>query len=328
MEIQSLIYPVAAEHQADLIELWRTEWSRTDFNWLESMYGDYSNDLTIVSMLGRDRNKPVATATAIHCAVSPELALLGSVVTDPHCRGRGLGGEVVEATVKYAAMVGCTDCYLGTSRRPRNVYMQHGFAWYRGAIMHRRLAGEARLENRYFEAGQPTQIREANWGDLPGFTMLSAQPVDITTLDYPRGLVSPKYAEPKRCVSAFPAVFEDVAAHGGTMNVLCEPKRRRVFGFATLTPGPSPARNHVAQIDAVTHDHYSDHLHMLVDHVLAQIHKLPMVKVVQAHVAANDAMKAACFAAAGFDRIATLPSQLSLGGQPVDVYLLQCRTDS
>ena len=328
MDIQSLTCPIAAEGQADLIRLWRTEWTRTDYDWLESMYGDYSSNLTIVCLLGYLDNKPVATASAMYKREAPELALLGSVVTHPDYRGRGLGGEVVEATVEVAAEAGCTDCYLGTSTRPRNVYTQHGFAWYRGAIMHRQLMGDSNLEDRYFAPGQPVQIREANWGDLPGFTLLSAQPIDSVMLDYARGLISSKFAEPKRCVSAFPTVFEDVAAHGGTMSLLCEPRRHRIFGFATLTPGPAPGRNQVVQVDAVTHDHYSDHLRELVDKVMGQLHNYPAAKVVQAHVPASDSVKAACLTGAGFEHVAILPAQLALGGQSVDVQLFQRRIDA
>ena len=328
MEIQSLTYPIVAEDQAELIQLWRTEWSRTDFDWLESMHGDYSDDLTIVSVLGRRDRNPVATATAIHRRLAPELALLGSVGTHPDCRGKGLGGEVVEATVEYVAEVGCTDCYLGTSTRPRNVYLQHSFDWYRGAIMHRQLVGDSNLEDRYFAPGQSTQIREANWGDLPGFTLLCAQPIAGSTFDYARGLISSRFAEPQRCVSAFPAVFEDVAAHGGAMHVLCEPRHHRIFGFASLTLGPAPARSHVVQIDAATHDHYSDHLRKLVDQVLGQLHKYPTAKMVQAHVPVSDSAKAECLADAGFEHVATLPAQLTLGGQSVDVSLLQRRIDA
>jgi len=91
---------------------------------------------------------------------------------------------------------------------------------------------------------------------MPGLVHLLAQPLNTAVIDYPRCLLSVKVADPVRCVSAFPVMYDQVRQRGGVMLVLAARDSGRIFGLVTLTPGPAPGRAHSALIDFSSHDHY------------------------------------------------------------------------
>ncbi len=53
VQITRHVYPVEPVGQQELIRLWRSEWTRTDYDWLEALNGDYGDTLTIVSLVWR-----------------------------------------------------------------------------------------------------------------------------------------------------------------------------------------------------------------------------------------------------------------------------------
>ena len=323
LRLEDWQYPVPPFIISDLVELLRTEWTRSDFDWLEAMHGDYGRDLTISSVIARHGDRPVATASALFSRQNPEIALLGNVLTLREFRGRGIGGRVVEAAVELAAKAGCRICLLGTQAIDGNIYRRHGFDWHRGVVMRRQLNESAPLEAEYFRADRPTEIRAANWGDLPGLTFLAIQHLDTLLLDYPRGLVSGQSEQLDRCVSIFPMLMEDVRTHGGTLVVLAESGNGRVFGFATVTLGGRAAQLRTATIDVAVHDHYLDQGPALVQWLLDYCERQD-VGSVQAWVAEVDAAKLGWLQQAGFKPLTKLRSALCVNGKTSDVILLDC----
>lgn len=285
-ELQELRYPVATARQHDLIGLWRSAWTRTDYDWLESLNGDYAD------------------------------TLIANVVALPEHRGKGLGQAVAERCVAIGIEAGCDVALLGSSRHEGNVYERCGFRRVAGSIM-RRDADPFAAD--VFVPGQAATIRPAQWGDLPGFARLIAEPLGTTVLDYPRGLLSPAAIAPLRCVSAFTSVWEDVQRHAGTMLVLASPERR-IFGFATLTPGPGPSRRHRATIDFATHDAYAAALGDLLGRLLAEA-ETRRIETLDAHVATGDTAKRTALEAADFTPVVTIERDLLLRDGPCDVTL-------
>ena len=241
LNVETLAYPLTPAVQTELVRLLRTEWTHTDYSWGEAMHGDYSEALVISSIIIRLQGAAVATATIHFARNRPETAVLGSVLTHPNYRGRGLAGHAVDLAVSLAAAAGCRVCLLGTTRRPRNVYLKHGFAWQNGAIMRRGFGTDA-FEANYFAPHQPAAIRAANWGDLPGLTLLLAQPLAVACVDYLRGLMSARHSTAERCLSNFPVLWYDTAAQNGMLAMLAEPDSGRIFGFGSVTRAPGPAR--------------------------------------------------------------------------------------
>ncbi len=320
LTLESLHYPLTPATQSELIRLLRTEWTRTDYDWLEAMSGDYGEALAITSVLARRQGEPLATGTVHFTRQHPEIAVIGGVLTHRNHRDRGLAGRVLEVVLAHVQKAGCKVCLLGTARKPHNVYAHHGFAWQNGSVM-RKTFDAPGFESDYFAADQPAKIRPANWGDLPGLTLLVTQPVATVCLDYPRGLLSGRYVTLERCLSNFPALWYETAARGGLLAVLAGPKTGRVFGCGSLTRSPGAGRSHTAVIDFATHDNYETQLPELLAHLLAGARELG-IRQVQAGIAAGDETKLCALRAAGFSEIARLPAALKLNRETQDVILL------
>jgi len=320
-KVESLAYPLNASAQRELTGLLRTEWTRTDYDWLEAMSGDYSEKLVIVSFLARRAGEPLATATVHFSRHHPEVAVIGGVLTHREHRDRGLAGQVIESVLAAAKSAGCSICLLGTARSPHNVYRRHGFDWQNGKVM-RCALGATDFESRYFAAGQKAVVRAANWGDLPGVTLFAAQPLTTACLDYSHGLFSGRYVPAERCLSNFPVLWYDTAAAGGMFEVLAGPEDGRIFGFGTLTRSSSAARRQTATVDFATHDHYEAQLPALLARLLDGC---PTRKIqrVEAMVPVGDEAKLACLRSAGFAPLALLPGILQLNSGPADVHLLR-----
>src|SRR5262245_7045678 len=123
LAVEVLTYPLSPDRQIELVSLLRTEWAYADYNWIEAMQGDYSEHLIIASVLVREGGTAVATATIHFARHGPETAVIGSVLTHPARRGRGLAGRAINAALALAEDAGCKVCLLGTTTRPRNVYL-------------------------------------------------------------------------------------------------------------------------------------------------------------------------------------------------------------
>ena len=328
MDVDLLHRPVAAADQLRVAELLAAEWERTDVDWFPSLRGAYAASLTAVTAIGRCGELDVATATTAFPVEQPEIAVVENVTTLPAQRRRGVAAALTERLVQLAFDAGCRLCFLGNGGRAGqgSVYERIGFtrlgAGGAGAIMRRAAPGFEEYEDALYAAGQPTSIRPVRWGDLPGVAALAAQPLATCLLDYQRGIGSAAVVDPTRCVSAFTTIYYETQARGGVMRVLAGAAASRVLGFGTATPGPAPLRRASAVIDLVTHDAYADHAGELLA-VLTEDGRRQGAERALAYVAAPDAVKQELFLAAGYRVAGTLPRDLTVGGRPTDVTMLE-----
>ncbi len=323
-EITRHIYPAEPAEQQDLIRLWRSEWSRTDYDWVAALHGDYSATLNIVSLIARVESQPVASATVNFAKKSPEVCLLGNVVTLKPFRRQGIGVALTNAAVDCGFQAGCQVAYLGSSRLQGNVYERSGFERLAGYIMRRTASEHARCESEWFAAGQATNIRSAVWGDMPGLVSLLTQPLQSAAVDYPRGLMSIKHADPVRCVSAFAVVHDQIQQCGGVMQILASREGSRVFGLGTLTPDPAPSRAHRAVVDVATHDEYHKHMDEMLNRLREEATRRG-IEVLRACVAASDVVKTSALSQAGFQLIASMPAHFRLRSGTEDALLLELK---
>ena len=321
VQITRHVYPVEPVGQQELIGLWRSEWSRTDYDSLEALNGDYADTLTIVSFVGRVENQPVATATVIFASDQPEVSLIGNVLTLASHRGRGIARTLTEAAVTNSFDAGCKVAYLGSARTEGNVYEQCGFERLAGCVMRRPAPGHTLSETEFFAADQPTEIRHAVWGDMPGLVSLLAQPLNTAVIDYPRCLLSVKFADPMRCVSAFPAVYDEVRQRDGVMLVLAAHNSGRIFGLATLTPGPAPGRAHNAMIDIAAHDHYQQAMDPMLDRLRQEAADRD-IEMLTAGVAVTDTAKTDALSRAGLITISQRSGHLRFRSGAVDTLMM------
>lgn len=239
-------------------------------------------------------------------------------------RGLGIAATLTEGLLQQAWEAGCRVVYLGNSPRQVSVYEKIGFRRLFGAVMRRPAPGETEPEKDFFAPGQQTSVRPANWGDLPGVACLMAQPMETLCLDFLRGLVSPRYAQPLRCVSNFTSLWYGVEALGGSMLTLEGDGPHRVLGLGSITPGSAPLRGHSAVIDALAHDNYPQGARHLLDR-LVETARQKGIALLQAYAAATDSAKVEHLRAVGLTPVATLPEAIRLNDRPVDVTLLQGR---
>lgn len=321
LESSTFAYPLEPTVQMELVRLLRTEWSRTDYSWPEAMHGDYSEDLVIASVLIRRNGDAVSTATIHFARRQPEVAVLGGVLTHPAHRGRGLAGHAIERAVTLAADAGCRICLLGTTRTPRNVYQKHGFVWLNGAVMRRGFGAED-FEKNYFEPNQPVSVRDASWGDLPGISLLLAEPMAAMCADFPRGLMSSRHSSLERCLSNFPILWYDTAARDGVLAMLTATDTGRIFGFGSVTRSPGPARRHTATIDFVAHDNYAPDLPKLLEHLVDGCRRRG-VQWAHAFVVEGDDLKLACLRESGFQNSARIRSAVKIAGAARDALVME-----
>ena len=322
LRIELWTLPIPPQRQAELIALYRTEWNKTDFDWLDAMNGDYSDTLVIQAAIARLDADPVATASVYYPVREPQVALIGNVLTHRDCRGLGIARRLTDRAARQAFAAGCRVCYLGATRSQRSLYLHCGFEWVSGGVMRRPAPDGEAYEAEAFAPGQATAVRGAVWADMPGLACLLAQPAECLVADYPRGLYSTRYVPMTRCVSNFPAIWYDVQARGGVMCVLAGANPHRILGFGSLTPGPGAARRHRAVIDAAAHDHYGESAKAVIDWLIARCPELG-IRAAEAYVASTDKQKAAWFASAGFRPAAELPRKLHVDGRDIDVTVLE-----
>lgn len=321
--VEFLRRPVAPADQIRVTDLLAAEWERSDVDWMPSLRGAYADTLTSVTAIGRCGETDVGTATVSYPVDEPEIAVVENVTTLAGHRRRGIAAELTEAVVRLAFDAGCRLCFLGNGGRvgQRAVYDRIGFE-RTGGIMRRAAPGFEAYERTLYAAGQPVSVRTACWGDLPGVAALVAQPLSTRVLDYQRGIASAAFVPPARCVSAFTTIHYDTQSRGGVMRVLAGAGGSRVLGFGTAAPGPAPLRNATAVVDLVAHDAYGDQAGELLAALTEDGRHLSAARAV-AFVAAPDTAKRERFLAAGYRPAGALPRDLTLGGEPADVTLLE-----
>ncbi len=323
LSVELLRRPVAPVDQLRVADLLATEWERTDVDWFPSLRGAYADTLTSVTAIGRCEDADVGTATVAYPAVQPEIAVVENVTTLAEHRRRGIAAALTETVVRLAFDAGCRLCFLGNGGRvgQRAVYDRIGFV-RTGAIMRRAAPGFEAYERTLYAVGQTVSVRPACWGDLPGVAALVAQPLATRVLDYQRGIASAAVVAPARCVSAFTTIYYDTQSRGGVMRVLAGDGASRVLGFGTAAPGPAPLRSATAMVDLATHDAYADHASNLLSALTEDGRRLGAARAV-ALVAEPDAAKRERFLAAGYRAAGSLPRDLTLGGGPTDVTVLE-----
>ena len=99
MTIAAAVYPIPIPDQITLIQLWRTEWDKTELDWLAAMNGDYSRTLAIHSVIGTIDGQAAGTADVYHAVEEPEVALVGSVLTHPDFRSLGIATHLTNGVV-------------------------------------------------------------------------------------------------------------------------------------------------------------------------------------------------------------------------------------
>ena len=320
LEIYKLVCPVDPSLRGPVTALLNTEWPDGDFHWAESMAGNYADSLTVVMCPGMRQGRWVGTATVAYAASEAEVGAVCDVMTHPDARGLGVARAATQAVTSHFVDQGGRAVYLGTGRdgNAQRVYQRIGYEWFHGGVMRHLPPDGQDFDRTYFAPGQPTSIRPAEWGDLPGVSALFAQPYDMLAGDYVRGLFSPGRTFHGRCVSVFPYIYYDVTARGGACRVLTGETAHRVLGLATMTPIDTAYRRHVGVVDVMTHDHFVERGPDLLKAVVDSGRAAQLERGL-AYVPVTDTAKAQWMRDIGARSACMLPEQVKLEKESVDV---------
>ena len=305
-------YPLPWADQAPVIDLWRTEWEETGFDWLPWMNGAHASTMVTDTAVAWSGTLAIATATACYPVREPETCVVMNVITREGHRGLGIGRELTNLVVKSAFCAGCASAYLGNTPTTRSMYETCGFVRLSGVFMRRVRGDTPDPDVTLFAAGQRTAVREANWGDIPGFAALVAQPLETLLLDYPRGLISTKYLAPERGLTQFSSVWYGSRRAGGDMYVLTGDRAQRILGFGSFTPGLGPAKNFLADVDILCHGTYIDRAPLLLQSLLDAAVAKGYVRRLRLFSAPVDGWKQRCASDCGFSEPVKSTEELQL----------------
>lgn len=315
--------PLPEAVASQVLGLLHTEWDSGDYDWRAAFRGEFSDTLTFRIAVAQVNGEDAATACVVYPKEDPEIGVVNNVLTRAAFRGRGLGAHLSDRVTRLAYEAGCHVVYLGTTPRPDSVYLRIGYAFVNGGVMRRPAVEGSRFEeDDYFRPAQRTSIREAVWGDLPGFSALFARPYEWFAGDFQRQLFSGRFVEQRRCASIFGHLREDVRRRQGVCCVLAGEKAHRILGAASVTPGVAPVANHAAVADVLTHEHYYREAARLLTDCLRRAEGLGARRVI-AFVAGLDVRKMEILREAGFSESAVLPDQIRVGGACCPVHLLE-----
>ncbi|MFN0165468.1 MAG: GNAT family N-acetyltransferase [Bryobacteraceae bacterium] len=318
--------PLLQEASERLLGLLHTEWDSGDYDWRAAFRGDFSDTLTFRIAVAQVNGEDAATACVVYPKQDPEIGVVNNVLTREAFRGEGLGAHLSECVTRLAFEAGCRVVYLGTTPRPDSVYLRIGYTFVNGGVMRRAaLEGDRFEEDEYFQPGQRTSVREAVWGDLPGFSALFARPYEWLAGDFQRQLFSGRSVEQRRCASIFGHLREDVRKRQGVCCVLAGDKAHRILGVASVTPGVPPVAHHSAVADILTHENYYGEAARLLTDCLRRAEGLGARRVT-AFVAGPDVRKLEILREVGFSESAVLPDQIRVGGVSYPLHVLTRQT--
>jgi GNAT superfamily N-acetyltransferase len=317
--------PLPQEESERLLGLLHIEWDSGDYDWRAAFRGEFSDTLTFRIAVATMNGEDAATACVVYPKEDPEIGVVNNVLTREAFRGRGLGAHLSECVTLLAFEAGCRAVYLGTTPRPDSVYLRIGYAFVNGGVMRRPAVEGSRFEeDDYFRPAQRTSIREAVWGDLPGFSALFTRRYEWLAGDFQRQLFSGRFVEQRRCASIFGHLREDVRRRQGVCCVLAGEKAHRILGVVSVTPGVAPVANHAAVADVLTHENYYAEAGGLLTECLRRA-EASGVTTVAAYAAGLDVRKLEILREAGFSESAVLPDQIRVGDVCCPVHLLERR---
>lgn len=317
LTVKTLQYPLLPAEQVEVIQLWRTEWEETGFDWLPWMNGVHANALVTETAIAWHRDTAVATATVCYPSKEPEICVVMNVLTRNSFRGRGIASQLTSLVVNRAFHSGCMAAYLGNTPAKHSVYEDCDFVRIAGVFMRRIKPGTPNLESSLFSTQQKTSIRPADWGDIPGVAALVAHPLETFLIDYPQGLVSSKYLAPERGLTQFSAVWYGSRRAGGDMHVLTGATAHRILGFGSFTPGLGPVKNFLADVDFVCHDAYRDEAPLLLQSLIRAGKANTFLRELRLITAVSDEWKRQCASGCGFGEAMEFPEQLHFNTQEI-----------
>ena len=289
---------------------------------LAGQHADQSRDYYYIALVDDDI---VATTWVGTGREHPEIGDFGAVITAPRLRGQGLSSILGAQACADFDEAGGKVLYLGTGNPvARRVYRRVGFATYNGGVMRRLSPGISAQEVDEWLFGQADekQVRPAHWGDLARATALYTQPHPWLIKDYREGIYSHPSLPLGRCNSIFIALLLRAEAEGASLLVLAS-SVGGIVGTASVTPLDRQAQAGTAELEILLAPEHVSEGPFLLESVRRAACEANLTRLM-AWVADCDHERLRLLEGAEFTRQATLPEQLAVGDESIDLHLLVC----
>lgn len=289
---------------------------------LAGQHASQSRDYYYIVLLG---DEIVATTWVGTGKEHPEIGNFGTVLTAPQLRGQGLASILGAQACADFDEAGGKALYLATGNPiARRVYERAGFATYNAHVMRRLSPGISaeEVDQWLFGRADDKQVRPAHWGDFARATALYTRSHPWFIKDYREGIYSHPSLPLGRCNSIFIALLLRADAEGASLLVLENPTGG-IVGTASVTPLDGQVQAGTAEIEILlTPEHVSEGP-FLLESVTQRAREARLTRLM-AWVADCDHERFSLLEDTDFTKRATLPEQLAVGDESIDLHLLVC----
>lgn len=247
--------------------------------------------------------------TCLTSVRNSEVGLVEFVSTADEHRRKGVGTVLLRRLIESFEANGGLALYLCTTNPVAGqLYEKCGFDYSVGDGMRYLSATAGEFDARYLSRDGHAIAREADWGDLPGATVLFCHPLPSWEI---KEYLSHCFRD-TRFEGHYVKLMRRVEEDRGAIMVL-ENRRKRVVGCAVIERLPTFQQQHVGQLSFRVAPEYNDQTNELLDAAGARAHGIG-ISILQTYVSDKDTDAGSMLEEAGFEREAVLPGRLRTAG--------------
>ena len=272
-EISQIIAPLQTEIAWEVESLLLKIFEYGDYSFRSALSGEYSQTLECVFFQAKNGDNLVGAAGCLYSKNNSAISIVGPVGVLQEYRSQGIGTKLIKSIIEHLKQNNCMATYLGVNNNNPAVklYSTLGFKQYLGIVRRLLLCEQDEFDNVYFNCNTNVKVREAVWGDFPGFQALITEPGYMYSVNYTKHIFSSKYVEPVRFLSIFPEIMKGNNKYGGLLNVLVAGEKDNIVGFANISRVPGTAQGHIAELEYFVHDNFIKYSELLLNTTLQNI---------------------------------------------------------
>jgi len=295
-----------------------------DYSFRSALRGEYAQSLNCVYFLAKYNENIIGAAGCLYSRINPAIAIVGPVCVLPEYRSKGIGTGLLESIIEHLKQNNCMAAYLAVNHNNPAVsmYSKIGFMQYQGIVRRLLLREKKVFDKTYFSNTKNAHVREAVWGDFPGFQALITEPGGMYSVINSKHIFSSRYVEPARFLSLFPELMKENKKSGGLLNVLAAGTQETIVGFANIKKLPSKANEHICELEYFVHDNYIENTKELVS---TTIHAFmnPSIKKIYSYCVGGDIIKRNIIESIGGCLNCILPENIFINGSYEDTLIYE-----
>lgn len=259
--------------------------------------------------IGEINGQVAGYMTCLTSVRNPEVGLVEFVSTANEHRRKGVGTALLRHLIARFEAQGGLALYLCTTNPVAGqLYENCGFHYSVGDGMRYLSATAVNFDASYLAREGEAIAREADWGDLPGATVLFCHPRPAWEI---KEYLSHCFRD-TRFEGHYVKLMRRVEEDRGVIVVL-ENGRQRVVGCAVVERLPTFQQQHVGQMSVRVAPEYDDRTDALLDAAAARAHAMG-ISVLQTYVSDADTDAGRTLEEAGFECEGILPRRLRTAG--------------